>query len=263
MSDYLLQSEKKSLDSKLKVTNSSLNYINQPQVDDSDIALAVAIPYPVLMKWHGLVGTKDDEGNTLDYITLLNSWILGHCFKINKIHGLRILGRLRREAGVVVNKYTGKKVSGSKKEEAKSKHLTLHIRESELVIPEEVERTLSVAEEEIKEWKQKCKDLEREKEDLCNEMKKILKERENEMEDDKNESKQTLNELEEKNKELHQYINNLEKKSWFLCQGKKFDSLGKKQQMRRLNQLKEKADIALWFLASHGRSNFSIPRHCS
>ena len=109
MSDYLLQSEKKSLDSKLKVTNSSLNYINQPQVDDSDIALAVDISYPVLMKWHGLVGTKDDEGNTLDYITLLNSWIPGHCFKINKIHGSRILGRLRREAGVVVNKHTGKK----------------------------------------------------------------------------------------------------------------------------------------------------------
>ena len=218
MSDYLLQSEQKRLDNKLKVPDSSFSYINQSHVNDSDIAVAVDIPYPVLMKWHGLVGTKDDEGNTLDYITLLNAWIPGHWFKIDKAHGSRITGRLRREAGAIVKKYKGKKVSGSKREEANEKSLTLHIRESELIKPEEVERTLSMAEEEIKAWKEKCKDLEREKEDMCNEMKKILQERENEMGDDRTE--QTLNELHEKNKELHEYINDLERKSGFLCQKK-------------------------------------------
>ncbi|KXJ26085.1 hypothetical protein AC249_AIPGENE6484 [Exaiptasia diaphana] len=164
MSDYLLQSEQKRLDNKLKVPDSSFSYINQSHVNDSDIAVAVDIPYPVLMKWHGLVGTKDDEGNTLDYITLLNAWIPGHWFKIDKAHGSRITGRLRREAGAIVKKYKGKKVSGSKREEANAKSLTLHIRE--LIKPEEVERTLSMAEEEIKAWKEKCKDLEREKEDI-------------------------------------------------------------------------------------------------
>lgn len=163
MSDVLLQSEMKSLGLKLKVTDSSLSYINQANVEDSDIALAVDIPYPVLINWHSLVGKKKDQGDTLDYITLLKSWIPGQWFKIDKTRGSRIPGRLRREAGAVVSKYTGKKVSGSKREEMRTKQLTLHIKESELVIPEEIEKTLSIAEEEIKEWKEKCKDIKKQK----------------------------------------------------------------------------------------------------
>lgn len=52
MSDYFLKSELKSIDFKLKVTDCSLSYLNQLNVDDNDIALAVDIPYPVLIKCH-------------------------------------------------------------------------------------------------------------------------------------------------------------------------------------------------------------------
>ena len=51
------------------------------------------------MKWHELVGMKDERGNELNYIDLLNFWIPGRWFKLSKENGSRIQGRLRREAG--------------------------------------------------------------------------------------------------------------------------------------------------------------------
>ena len=70
----------------------------------------------------------------LNYIDLLNAWIPGQWFKVSKENGSRIQGTLRREVGAVVNKYTEKKVSGSKKEKANRKGITLSIYESELVV---------------------------------------------------------------------------------------------------------------------------------
>lgn len=72
MSDVLLDFEKKSLEFQLKVTESPLSYIKQQCVQESRIALAIYIPYPILMKWHELVGIKDERGNELNYIDLLN-----------------------------------------------------------------------------------------------------------------------------------------------------------------------------------------------
>lgn len=134
MSDFLLQSEKKALDFKLKVTESPLSYIKQQHSIEFEIALSIYIPYPILMKWHELIGIKDKRGNELNYIDLLNAWIPGQWFKVSKENGSRIQGTLRREVGAVVNKYTEKKVSGSKKEKANRKGITLSIYESELVV---------------------------------------------------------------------------------------------------------------------------------
>lgn len=199
MSDCFLKSELESIDIKLKVTDCSLPFINQSNVDDNDIALAVDIPYPVLIKWHGLAGRQDDQGKIIDYIDLLNFWIPGHWFKIDKVNGSRIQGRLRREVGVIVNKYTGRKAGGSKRQEAKSKVLTLHIRESELVKPKELEEALIFSDAEIKEWKLKCEHLEKERDEIANEMKRKLNERENEIE-------QQQMEINDLNKELLECI---------------------------------------------------------
>lgn len=83
MSDVLLDFEKKSLEFQLKVTESPLSYIKQQCVQESRIALAIYIPYPILMKWHELVGIKDERGNELNYIDLLNFWIPGRWFKMS------------------------------------------------------------------------------------------------------------------------------------------------------------------------------------
>ena len=111
MSHILLDFEKKALDFKLKITESALPFINQQRSVESEIvALSIYIPYPILMKWHELVGIKDDRGYELDYVDLLNFWIPGQWFKLSKQGRSSIQGRLRREAGSVVKKYIGKKV---------------------------------------------------------------------------------------------------------------------------------------------------------
>ena len=73
MSDVLLNFEKEALGCKLKargglkVTESPLFYINQQRSLESEIALSIYIPYPILMKWHELVGMKDERGNEFNY----------------------------------------------------------------------------------------------------------------------------------------------------------------------------------------------------
>ena len=140
MSDSLLEVTKTKLEYKLRVTKPPLSYVNQKHIAES-----FAIPYPVLIKWHELVG---DLG--LDYVYLLNYWIPGQWFKVSREADVRIEGRLSREAGEVVRKYTGKKVGGRKRKEAQSKSYTLCIRERELVIPNEIEEKLCLADEEIR-----------------------------------------------------------------------------------------------------------------
>lgn len=95
------------------------------------------------------------------------------------------------------------------------------------------------------------RDLEKEKESLAREMMEALRRKENEMRETVKATEENFREIEENNKELSEYIQNLEKKTGFLCLGKTIDQLGKRQQSRRLKELKEKSEIALWFLESH------------
>ena len=209
-------------------------------------ALAVDIPYPVLRLWYGLSGSlTDEQGNTVDYIDLLNKGIPGQWFKVSRETGFRIQRRLRREASSVVSRYTGKKVGGRKRKELDSKNCTLSILERELVAVQEIEDNLRHAKEEVEEWKMKYQDLAKEMQDLAREMQEALERKEVEM-------SESLGKLEEKNRELSDYIQELEKKSGFLCHGKKIEQLGERQQRRRIQLLQERADVALWFLKSHG-----------
>ena len=108
---YFADFEKKALDFKLKITEFPLPFINPQRSLESVIAaLSIYIPYPILMKWHELVGIKDDRGSELDYVDLLSFWIPGQWFKLSKQDRSSIQGRLRREAGSVVKKFSGKKV---------------------------------------------------------------------------------------------------------------------------------------------------------
>lgn len=120
------------------------------------------------------------------------------------------------------------------------------------MVPNEIEDKLSAAEQELKEWKLRYKDLEKEKESLAREMMEALRRKENEMRETVKATEENFRESEVNNKELSEYIQNLEKKTGFLCQGKTIDQLRKRQQSSRLKELKEKSEIVLWFLESHG-----------
>ncbi|CAB3986276.1 Hypothetical predicted protein, partial [Paramuricea clavata] len=75
-----------------------------------------------------------------------------------------------------------------------------------------------------------------------------------------NKLKQEVCDLKYVNKELMDYIDTLEKKDSLQCQGNKFQDVGKKQQTRKLQHLRSKAECALWFCESFGlkRSNIKL-----
>ena len=87
-------------------------------------------------------------------------------------------GRLEREAGVMAYKYRQNK--GRKREQLNSKYLTLSILHSELVSTEGVERDLHLERDELSDLKNKCSDLEAEKQKLINEMRDLQRNKEEE-----------------------------------------------------------------------------------
>ena len=91
----------------------------------------------------------------------------------------------------------------------------------------------------VEEWRRKYSHLEEEKNSLVQEVVQALSKEDQE--------------LEYLNKELSDYIEkaiNLEKLS--CVNGKPFNCLGQRQKVRRIKELKEKADVVLWFLETYG-----------
>ena len=62
MPDALLDLQKNALQLTLSL-RSPLSYINQQHNLESEIALSIYIPDPILMKGHEIVGIKDNDGN--------------------------------------------------------------------------------------------------------------------------------------------------------------------------------------------------------
>ena len=70
----------------------------------------------MLQLWHSIVNRNDDQGNSCDYLDLLNCWIPNKCLQISGEAGFHIQGRLGREASSVVSKYRKASSSGKKQE---------------------------------------------------------------------------------------------------------------------------------------------------
>ena len=239
MSSFLSEIERLKIDHKLSVVNPPLSYIRQQNVDRFAIASALEIPYPLLQRWHSMVNENEDQGYSIDYLDLLNSWIPSKWFQISRETGFRIQGRLRREASSVIFKY--KKATGSRKKvELNTSVLKLSILVSELVSVGKMEDDLHQANSALVEWREKCADLEKEKESLLKEMAAATERKETE--------------ISSLNRELCEYVQKIEELTEVTSPnyGKTITQLGKRQRLRRIKELKDRADLALWFLESHG-----------
>ena len=239
MSSFLSEIERLKIDHKLSVVNPPLSYIRQQNVDRFAIALALEIPYPLLQRWYSMVNENEYQGYSIDYLDLLNSWIPSKWFQISRETGFRIQGRLRREASSVISKY--KKATGSrKKEELNTSVLKLSILVSELVSVGKMEDDLHQANSALVEWREKCADLEKEKESLLKEMAAATERKETE--------------ISSLNRELCEYVQRIEELTEVTSPnyGKTITQLGERQRLRRIKELKDRADLALWFLESHG-----------
>ena len=223
----------------MKVVNPPLSYIRQQNVDRFAIALAVEIPYPLLQLWYSIVDQKNDQGNSSDYLDLLNRWIPNRWFQVSRETGFRIHGRLRREASSVVSKYK-KATGGRKKQQLNDCVFTLSILVSEIVSVGRMEENLRQANLALEEWRETCEDLQKDKESLLKEMAETTRRKDAE--------KASLN------KELSEYIQKIAdlNEATLPNYGKKIDQLGERQRSRKIKELKGRAELALWFLESYG-----------
>ena len=245
MSTLLTKIEEKKLAYKVGVTNPPLAYIQKNSVDRFAIALAIDIPCPLLHFWYGIIGSKDEDGNTFDYLDLLNRWIPNKWFQVSRASGYRIEGRLRREASTFVAKIS--KAPGSRrKNELNCKTFTLSILVNELVNVGEIERDLNDYQAEVTnvvgEWRQKYSNLENEKNSLLEEILKDLEKKESEIVS----LNQDLDCQLEKNEVLEKGDLQVERSL------KPLSQLGPRQRLRRIKTIKGKVDVALWFLNSYG-----------
>lgn len=92
----------------------------------------------------------------------------------------------------------------------------------------------------LEEWHKKCRDLQQEKESLLKEM------------DEAKEKRDT--EIDSLNRELSEYIQQMAElnENSTPNYGKTIEQLSERQRLRRITELKGRADLALRFLESHG-----------
>ena len=92
----------------------------------------------------------------------------------------------------------------------------------------------------LEEWHKKCRDLQQEKESLLKEI------------DEAKEKRDT--EIDSLNRELSEYIQQMAELNETSTPnyGKTIEQLSERQRLRRITELKGRADLALWFLESHG-----------
>ena len=111
MSDLFSEREQRKVDAKLRISSPAKNYRSRQDVDESQIALSIEIPYYLLKEWHGKVEKSDPEATTPDYISLVNELIPGHCAQIHHVSGQSISSSLAKKAGSVKAKYRNAKNS--------------------------------------------------------------------------------------------------------------------------------------------------------
>ena len=237
MSDLLNDREQRKVDAKLRISSPGKNYRSRQDVDESQIALSIEVPYYLLKEWHGKVDKSDPEAGSHNYISLVNELIPGHCAQINQGFGERINSNLAKKAGSVRNMYRNAKNS-RERNQLDQKTLKINVFEHELISMEGVEEELMCTRQEIEEWRRKVEDLESKKRELMKEMHGALKEKDDQLKEKDDE----MAKLREQNAALIQHIDNLEKRLGEVgCTGKKLGDLGSRQRHRKLKTLSRHA----------------------
>ena len=180
MSDLLSDREQQKVGAKLRISSPVKKYRSRQDVDESQIALSIEVPYYLLKEWHGKVDKSDPEASGPNYISLVNELIPGHCTQINQGFGERINSNLAKKAGSVKSLYKNAKNS-RERNQLDRKTLKINIFEHELVSMEGIEDDRMCTRQEIEEWRRKVEDLESKKKELVKEMHGALKEKDEQL----------------------------------------------------------------------------------
>jgi uncharacterized protein YecE (DUF72 family) len=148
----------------LKVTTKCpLSYVRQQVALQNELLFCVEIPWPLLHLWSKLLETISSEN--VNYVDLLNSTVTDGWFVLKSE---RIEELLRKQAGAVKTAY--RRMHGRKWVLLNNKVYKLSVRRGEIESIDIIRSEVSKSCEELEEYKKKYNDLEKERNELFEDM---------------------------------------------------------------------------------------------
>ena len=220
--------------------NTKLQYIFQQRENGNEVVFWLRIKQESLSNWRREKLSGSLPPGVL-YIDLVNLSIPGDAFRLSR-KSKRLETQLSNSCIAVDAKrrQINKKGSPKQRQEFLDSHKKLAILRNDIITVEEwkadisnLEHKLNIAEAEINLWKQKYLDIEKEKEDLLQEM---LQEKEH------------FNSCKQENEVIKKYIRQLENDQFSKVRGTAIPKLKTSQaQNKKLKELKTRAQKALYF----------------
>lgn len=236
-------------------TDLCLNYARKRIVNENEIVFTVKIPYEHLISLYDLKQNGELAG--FSYVEILNAFISQHSIKV-KVDCERINGILRRCCGEIHNKY--RKLKGRRKAEYEKTCKNISIYCNEIVQLSQLEEELKVARENVDTLAKENVYLKDQRTVISEELATIQQSKRNteqDLDNIKNEHERVLKE----NEELRDYIDKIGSPNDCRNTGKVMPDVGKRQQDRKLKELKTDVERTLWFAETYGlkleSANFS------
>ena len=227
-------------------TEKDPSYAKKAIVQQQDIALTVYIPHEYFVHWYNL--KQDNKLGECSFVELLNVFISRHGIEINK-DCTRINGILRRYCGEVKSKVNG--LRGRPKSTFLTKQKNISVFQSEIASVSEANKALETAQSVQQTLAQESKELNNQLDKLTGELKE-LQERNKRTEEElgcvTNDYETEVNE----NKELREYIAKIGIQDNCENTGKDIAQVGKRQQRRKLKEVKTHVERSLWFARTYG-----------
>jgi hypothetical protein len=245
MSDILKKIDLNSLKRNISLsTDHCLNNSKKASVNADAIAVTIAIPYEHLKSWYDL---RAKGILTETFVEILNAFIFQHGIKLSQSD--RIEGRLKIICGEINSKR--KKLRGRANEEFMQNVKNITIFQDEIVKPAEVEEQVNEKSEKVELLSKENESLKTRYNDLWTEIVK-LQESERKTDTILNNKEKEYNTVLDENRELRDYI----ERSGCLVEvkntGKEITEVGKRQQDRKLKELKSSVERSLWFAKTFG-----------
>ena len=225
-------------------TKHCLTHVNKQCVSDKEIVPTVHLPYESLRRWSDVKRkiSKLPCGTAASYTKILNTFLHANCgYRVKKNLG-RVEKRLEKACSEVKRKFVGK--SGAAYRNLCQKELHLALMLNELVTVGEVE-SVTYAEKLMR------KDIEKENQELNKAITKIQEDQERQMEELCT-AQRKVEQLTEENTNLKVYIEKLGQDLNFHNGSKKITEVSERQQRRKLSELKNHTEKALWFAKTFG-----------
>lgn len=190
------------------------------------------------------------RGTGCTYVEILNACIQESCPTGVRIkQGERIEDRLRRSCLRARAKFSGK--SGSAYRKLMEESMKIGLQANEII-------TISDAEYKLRQELDKNEQLQHENEELktrCQELYSQMTAAQataEELNTSLEECNETIKKLEKENQQLYSYINKLGQDLEFMNNSTTIETVGERQQRRKIRELKTNVEKALWFAKTYG-----------